>query len=171
MILAQSVIGNIKDDAKLDEKYRTMCKNHLCEKLRISRLESQRIRMRKKTDEGTDVGIQLAPGTIMRNGDVIFLEKEKMIVVEIEPERVAVIQMKDHHEDHECFELTVKIGHALGNLHRPISIDDYKIYLPIQADSEIDMLNLLFAPISDHLQITKETMVFEPSKGMEEHEH
>jgi urease accessory protein len=171
MISAESIIGNIKDDAKLNDEYKTMCKNDICEKIRMSRMESQRVRMRKRTDKGTDVGIRLAPGTIIRNGDVILLEKDKMIVVEIEPERVAVIQVKDHPADHDFFELTVKIGHALGNLHRPIGIDGYKIYLPIQDDSEIDMLNTLFASISDHVQITKEMQVFEPHVGMEGHEH
>jgi len=171
MILAQSVIGNINADAKLNDEYKMMCKNDLCEKIRISRLESQRARMRKKTDKGTDVGIQLAAGTIIRNGDVILLEKGKMILVEIEPELVAAIQLQGHSTDHDLFELTVKIGHALGNLHRPIRIEGHKISLPIQDDSEINMLNSLFAPISDHLKITKEMQVFKPDSGMEGHEH
>ena len=67
--------------------------------------------------------------------------------------------------------LSTKIGHTLGNMHRPIKISGEKIYFPIQADSEIELLNKMFQPIRDHLSITKAKMVFEPEEGIHVHEH
>jgi urease accessory protein len=127
--------------------------------------------MRKTTDKGTDVGITLEPGTILRNGDVLYHSTDKIITVELEPENVAVLTFKRETADDELFEVAVKIGHAIGNLHRPIKVEGEKVFLPIQADSEIELLNKVFAHILDHLTITKDRMVFEPDEGLYTHEH
>ena len=138
----------------------------------ISRIESQRVRMRKTTDKGTDIGLTLEPSTILKNGDVLYQESDKMIVVDLEPENVAVLAFK--HEDasvDELFEVAVKVGHAIGNLHRPIKVCGEKVFLPIQADSEIELLTKILAPILDNLSITQTKMVFEPEEGLHTHEH
>lgn len=170
MITANAVIGNINEDERFSEEYQLLCQNGLCEKIVISRLESQRVRLRKITDKGTDVGLILVQGTVLRNGDVIHLTKEKIIVVEIEPENVAVLTLRHNVHDHDLFAVAVKIGHALGNLHRPIKVSGKKIYVPIQAESEIDLLKKLFEPLRDHLDIATGKIVFEPEKGMQTHD-
>ena len=40
----------------------------------------------------------------------------------------------------------VRVGHTIGNLHRPIKLEGNKIYFPIQADAELEMFRKLFAP-------------------------
>jgi len=172
LISVTTVLGNVRRDEKLREAHQALCQKGQCEKITVSRLESRRARMRKTTDKGTDVGITLEPGSILRNGDVVFHSNEKMITVELEPENVAVLTFKrEDATDSELFEVAVKIGHALGNLHRPIKVEGEKVFLPIQADSEIELLNKTFAHILDHLTITKDKMVFEPEEGLLTHEH
>ena len=172
MIMIDSIIGNIKRDKKLQEDYISLRQKSLCEKIVISRLESQRVRMRKTTDKGTDIGLSLAQGTVIRNGDVLYRTEAKMIVVEVEPEDVAVLTLKrDETPDNDLFEVAVRIGHAIGNLHRPIKIEGEKIYLPIQANSEIELLKKILAPIHDHLSITQDKIVFETDEGLQTHEH
>jgi urease accessory protein len=128
--------------------------------------------MRKTTDKGTDIGLSLAQETVIRNGDVLYRTEAKMIVVEVEPEDVAVLTLKrDETPDNELFEVAVRIGHAIGNLHRPIKIEGEKIYLPIQAHSEIDLLKKILAPIHDHLSISQDKIVFETDEGLQTHEH
>jgi urease accessory protein len=148
-----------------------LCQKDSCERIIISRLESQRVRMRKTTDKGTDIGLILAQGTVLRNGDVVYAAKDKIIVVEIEPENVAVLTFKSGAQDRDLFAVAVKIGHTLGNMHRPIKVNGEKIYVPIQADTEIELLNKIFEPVHDHLEITKAKIVFEPEEGMRTHEH
>jgi len=172
LITANSVIGNINKDGKLREEYQAFCQKDLCEKLMVSRLESQRVRMRKTTDKGTDIGLVLAYGTVLRNGDIVYLTKDKIIIVEIEAENVAVLSLKkDYSRDYDPFALAVRIGHALGNLHRPIKVIGETIYVPIQADTEIELLNKILEPMHHHLDITKGKIVFEPDEGMQTHEH
>jgi urease accessory protein len=103
-----------------------------------------------------------------------MVANDKMITVELEPENVAVIQIKnnihEHHND-DPIQVPVTIGHAIGNLHRPIKLEGRKIYFPIQTDSEIEMFKKIFSTLSDHLEISRTKMVFEPEEGVDVHEH
>jgi urease accessory protein len=56
-------------------------------------------------------------------------------------------------------------------LHRPIKVVGETIYVPIQADTEIDLLKKIFEPLQHHLDIAKDQIVFEPEEGMHTHEH
>ena len=171
MIAVDSVLGNINNDKKLKEKYDEMTSRKVCETIKISRLESQRVRMRKISDKGTDVALTLPPGTRLRHGDVIIITENKIVVVGIEPEDVIMIEIRDNIHEDDIVEVPVRVGHTIGNLHRPIKLEGNKIYFPIQADTELEMFKKLFEPINEHLDIKKTTMVFEPEDGTEIHEH
>jgi urease accessory protein len=166
-----SVLGNINRDKKLKEKYDEMTARKVCETIKISRLESQRVRMRKISDKGTDVALTLPPGTRLKHGDVIIITENKMVVVGIESEDVIMIEIRDNIHQDDIVEVPVRVGHTIGNLHRPIRLEGNKIYFPIQADTELEMFKKLFEPINEHLDIKKTTMVFEPEDGTEIHEH
>lgn len=171
MITIDSVIGNINKNINLNQKYMEMYHKKVCEVVKISRLESQRVRMRKTSNKGTDIVLILPQGTQLRHGDVIMVTEEKMVIVEMEPENVAVIEIKDNVRNHDIIEIPVRVGHTIGNLHRPLKLEGNKIYFPIQADSELEIFRKLFAPIAEHLEINKTKMVFEPEEGTEIHEH
>ena len=166
-----TVLGNINNDKKLKEKYDEMTSRKVCETIKISRLESQRVRMRKISDKGTDVALTLPPGTRLRHGDVIIITENKIVVVGIEPEDVIMIEIRDNIHEDDIVEVPVRVGHTIGNLHRPIKLEGNKIYFPIQADTELEMFKKLLEPINEHLDIKKTTMVFEPEDGTEIHEH
>lgn len=171
MIAVDSVLGNINHDKKLKEKYDEMTARKVCETIKISRLESQRVRMRKISDKGTDVALTLPPGTRLKHGDVIIITENKMVVVGIESEDVIMIEIRDNIHQDDIIEVPVRVGHTIGNLHRPIRLEGNKIYFPIQADTELEMFKKLFEPINEHLDIKKTTMVFKPEDGTEIHEH
>jgi urease accessory protein len=171
MITINSIIGNIYHDENLRKQYDEMSSQSLCESIRINRMEAQRVRMRKKSSKGTDIALTMTPGTKLRHGDILMLANDKMITIELEPENLAVIEVKDNIHEHDAVEVPATIGHAIGNLHRPIKLEGRKIYFPIQTDSEIDMFKKIFGRLSDHLQITQTKMVFEPVEGTDVHEH
>lgn len=173
LITINSVIGNIKKDTNLRQKYDEMCRRAaaVCETIKISRLESERVRMRKTSDKGSDIALVLPQGTHLKHGDVIMLTENKMVIVEIEPENVAMLEIKGNLNGDDIIKLPVTIGHTIGNLHRPIKIEQNKIYFPIQADSEIDMFRKLLGTANEHIEINKTKIVFEPDEGMNIHEH
>ncbi len=164
-------MGNIHRDPATRGRYERMLLQDSVERIIVSRHESAKTRMRKVGDKGTDVLITLPKGVSLRDGDVLLLRPDRMLVVERERENVALISLKDTHEENEMVELALRIGHSLGNLHRPIIVRGLEVYLPIQADSELEMLNALFKPISDHIEIKRTLMVFEPEEGLAIHAH
>jgi urease accessory protein len=171
MITINSIIGNMYHDENLRKQYEDMSSQSLSESIRINRMEAQRVRMRKRSSKGTDIALTMTPGTKLRHGDVLMVENDKIITVELEPENLAVIRVKDNIHEHDAVQVPVTIGHAIGNLHRPIKLEGRKIYFPIQTDSEIEMFKKIFGRLLDHLEITQSKMVFEPEEGTDVHEH
>lgn len=171
MITINSIIGNLYHDSNLRKRYEEMSSQSLCESIRINRMEAQRVRMRKRSSKGTDIALTTTPGTRLRHGDVLMAGNDKMITIELEPENLAVVEVKDNIHEHDAVQVPVTIGHAIGNLHRPIKLDGNKIYFPIQTDSEIDMFKKIFGHLSDHLEISSTKGVFEPEEEIDVHEH
>ena len=171
MITINSIIGNMYHDENLRKQYQDMSSQSLCESIRINRIEAQRVRMRKRSSKGTDIALIMTPGTKLRHGDVLLVANDKMVIMELEPENLAVIQVKDNIPEHDAVQVPVTIGHAIGNLHRPIKLEGRKIYFPIQTDSEIEMFKKIFGRLLDHLEITQAKMVFEPEEETDVHEH
>ena len=171
MIIINSIIGNLYHDSNLRKRYEEMSSQSLCESIRINRMEAQRVRMRKRSSKGTDIALTTTPGTRLRHGDVLMAGNDKMITIELEPENLAVVEVKDNIHEHDAVQVPVTIGHAIGNLHRPIKLEGRKIYFPIQTDSEIEMFKKIFGRLLDHLEITQAKMVFEPEEGTDIHEH
>jgi urease accessory protein len=172
MITVNQSLGNINKNSNLRKKYEEMLKNNLCEKVVITRMETEKLRMRKSTDKKTDVAFMFERNPNLRNDDVIFMDDKKMILLTLESEAVAIITFKSYYEDKEnIFPLSVKIGHSLGNLHRPIKVTKNQVIFPIQAETELEMLKKMFSSFSKFLDIQSDNMIFEPDEGSNIHEH
>ena len=161
MLEVNSPIGNIFVDEGFDE-----LKNGNCEKLKISRMELERRILRRNTDRGTDVGLNLEPGVKLRHGDVIKNGDMKIIVEQL-PEKIITVRLKNK----KMADVMVLLGHIIGNRHRPISIKGDEVSFPIQADSEKDVFTKLFQNIINHIEITIEEKIFFPHSGADIHEH
>ncbi|MEM3161329.1 MAG: urease accessory protein UreE [Nitrososphaera sp.] len=161
LIICESVIGNI--GKALKGKYDEMLAKDAVERISISRAESERLRMRKSTDRGTDIALSMPAGTRLRHGDVVSLA-DRMIVVAIEPENVAIVRLKNGDA-----RTAVLVGHAIGNLHRPIRVEGDRIILPVQSDGEVEMLRRQLGPLAGNVDITRDFVVFEPEAGAHEH--
>jgi urease accessory protein len=159
-----SVAGNIFADKHLAEKYRRARAAGTCERLAVSRMEMERLRLRRKTDQGTDIGLVLEPGVRLYHGDVL-VAKEKFILVEQMPEKVVSVRIKKD-DVKKMVGLAAMIGHTIGNRHRPIAVDHDTISFPIQAESEVDTFRKLL-PAGVRLEVTEQ--VFLPA--VEVHSH
>lgn len=155
------MLGNVGKGLK--GRYDEMLAENAVEKIAISRAESEHLRMRKRTDRGTDVALAMPAGTRLRHGDVVSLS-DKMIVIAIQPEKVAVVRLKNGDA-----RTAVLVGHAIGNLHRPIKVEGDSITLPVQSDGEVEMLRRQLGPVAGGIEITLDFGVFEPEAGAHEH--
>ena len=171
MIHIYKIIGNIHSDSDLKNKYQEMIKTGLVEKIEINRLESDRARIRKISDKGTDLALTLIPGYHINNGDVVMLSEEKMIIANRTPENVAMISLKGLMSQDQLFETAIKIGHTIGNMHRPIKVVSDKIYFPLQSKSEVELFQTLLSNLINNIVIKSENIIFEPESGYDVHEH
>jgi len=159
VITITSVSGNIFGGAKC------MIPAGYFERLRVSRQDLERARMRKRTDQGTDVGLVLRQGEFLRHGDVLR-DSGRTIIVEQIPEKIIRVRVADGDAD------TMAVaGHIIGNRHRPISVRDGTITFPIQADSEADVFRTLFSEIIGDIEMSVGEEVFVPHRGADVHDH
>lgn len=168
MLTARSRVGNIFEDTKLMRKFKLMESSGSCERLKISRLETERSRIRKKTDLGTDIGLVLDSGTVLKHGDVILSNSKKIIIIDQLPEKVIRIEISGLIKDPIAL---VTLGHVIGNRHKPIEIKENSIYFPIQADSEVEIFKKLLSGIANNLELKAEEQIFQPQHGKYMHEH
>jgi urease accessory protein len=171
MIHINKIIGNINSDSDLHDKYQTMVKNDSVEKIQISRLEADRTRIRKLSNKGMDLALTMIPGSHINDGDVVLLTEEKMVIVKRESENVAIISLNNDISAKQILETAIKLGHIIGNMHRPIKVTDNKVYLPIQSDSEIELFMKLFHNFRQNIDIKNENIIFEPDLGYDIHGH
>ncbi len=155
MLTFTSVYGNIFDGKKYES-----IENKTIERIKVSRLELEKKRIRKKTDAGTDIGIILNPGERLHHGDMLS-NKQCTIVIEQLPEKVMSVRLKDTASSDDL----VILGHIIGNRHRPISIKNDTVSFPIQADSEITVFQNLFAKVIDRVKLSIEEVIFSPHAG------
>jgi len=168
MLTITSIIGNIFDDKKLMTKFKQMESRKRCQRLKISRLELERSRIRKKTDLGTDIGLILDSGTRLRHGDVIVSNLKKFILIEQLPEKVISIRIRQLKKNPNGL---VILGHIIGNRHKPIVINDDILYFPVQAYSEVEIFKKLLVGVINNVEIEVGEQIFQPQHGMYMHEH
>jgi urease accessory protein len=157
MININSILGNISQETRLESTN--------FEKLIISRIDLEKRILRKNTDLGTDIGINLDSGIKLQHGDIIGNNETKIIVEQI-PEKVISVKLKENNEN-----IAILLGHIIGNRHRPISIEDKMILFPIQEDSELEIFQRLFKDIIDHVELKIEEKIFLPHTSADVHEH
>jgi urease accessory protein len=171
MIHINKIIGNINSDSDLGKKYQIMMKDDKVEKIQVNRLEAYRTRIRKLSDKGTDLALNMEPGSHINDGDIVLLTEEKMVIAKRESENVATISLNSDISAKQILETAIKLGHIIGNMHRPIKITNNKVYFPIQSDSEIELFKKLFHNLIQNIDIQNENIIFEPDVGYDIHGH
>jgi urease accessory protein len=160
VLTSTSVVGNI-----FTEKGSQILKEGIFEKLQISRHDLEKNRLRRTTDKGTDIAIILERGSKLQHGDILK-HGDDFIVIYQTPEKVITVKTKE-----DSFELLVLLGHIIGNRHRPISLENRSVTFPIQAESELEVFERLFMPITGKIEMHIEEKIYRPDERMDVHEH
>ena len=165
MLLVNSILGNMHNDNLLRKKVEDTKQQGKLRHLFLSRIEMEKSRLRKKTEDGFDIGLALEPGKRLQHGDII-LESSETILIEQLPEKTLTVKFKDSNP-----ELFLLVGHIIGNRHRPISINNETISFPILDDSEMELFQRLFHEVIDKIDLTVDEQRFIPHVSMDVHEH
>ena len=165
MLIVNTILGNIYKDDKLAKKIEDSKERGKFRRLLLSRIEMEKTRLRKKTDDGFDIGFVLEPGTKLQHGDIIS-ESDETILIEQLPEKILVVKFKENRKD-----LFLLVGHIIGNRHRPISIRNETISFPIHDDSEMELFERLFHEVIHEIDLSIDEQCFIPHTSMDVHEH
>jgi len=160
VLSSTSIVGNI-----FTENGSQFLKGKAFEKLQISRHDLEKNRLRRTTDKGSDIAIALERGSKLQHGDILK-HGESFVVIEQIPEKVITVKTRG-----DSFELLVLLGHIVGNRHRPISLENRSVTFPIQAESELEVFERLFAPIIEKIEMSVEEKIYMPDERMNVHEH
>ena len=165
MLIVNTILGNIYKDDQLAKKIEDSKKQGKFRRLLLSRIEMEKTRLRKKTDDGFDIGFILEPGTKLQHGDIIS-ESDETILIEQLPEKTLVVKFKENRKG-----LFLLVGHIIGNRHRPISIRNETISFPIHDDSEMELFERLFHEVIHEIDLSINEQCFIPHTSMDVHEH
>ena len=163
VLKVHEIIGNIFDDLTLAKQFGSETESHKI--IFISRYEMEKTRQKKKTSDGIDVGIDIQNSRTMRHGDVLSGEGIKALIRQT-PE--LVITAKIARLDEKSL---VLLGHMVGNMHRPVSLDTDSMSFPIHAESEMEVFRTMFGGIAHKIDLIIEEKIFQPHKSMDVHEH
>jgi urease accessory protein len=165
MLIVNTVLGNIYKDDQLAKKIEDSKEQGKFRRLLLSRIEMEKSRLRKKTDDGFDIGFVLEPGTKLQHGDVIS-ESDETILIEQLPEKILTVKFKQNDKN-----LFLLVGHIIGNRHRPISIRNETISFPINDNSEMELFERLFHEVIHEIDLSIDEQRFIPHTSMDVHEH
>jgi urease accessory protein len=165
MLIVNTILGNIYKDDQLAKKIEDSKERGKFRRLSLSRIEMEKTRLRKKTDDGFDIGFVLEPGIKLQHGDVIS-ESDETILIEQLPEKILTVKFKENRKD-----LFLLVGHIIGNRHRPISIRNETISFPIHDDSEMELFERLFHEVIHEIDLSIDEQCFIPHTSMDVHEH
>ena len=165
MLIVNTILGNMYKDDQLAKKIEDSKAQGKFRCLLLSRIEMEKTRLRKKTDDGFDIGFVLEPGTKLQHGDVIS-ESDETILIEQLPEKILTVKFKENRKG-----LFLLVGHIIGNRHRPISIRNETISFPIHDDSEMELFERLFHEVIHEINLSIDEQCFIPHTSMDVHEH
>ena len=165
MLIVNTVLGNIYKDDQLAKKIENSKEQGKFRRLLLSRIEMEKSRLRKKTDDGFDIGFVLEPGIKLQHGDVIS-ESDENILIEQLPEKTLTVKFKQNDKN-----LFLLVGHIIGNRHRPISIRNETISFPIHDNSEMELFERLFHEVIHEIDLSIDEQRFIPHTSMDVHEH
>lgn len=143
------------------------------DRVRMTRAELEKSRIRKTTEGGADIAVSLPPGTVLRDGDLLDAGGGEMrILVEQMPEKVATARPAAG-RGREGSAAAFLVGHIVGNRHRPISVsaDGASISFPLQAESEAEVFRSLFGCIDGGVDLQVSEGVFRPHGGADVRGH
>ena len=168
MLVINSILGNAYHGKHLESKIHTAKENNTLKRLFLTRTQMEKSHLRTETEDGIEIGLSLEPGTVLRNGDVLEINSNLIIIHQL-PEKIIRVNIP---ENEQSTNLLIQIGHIIGNRHRPISIaNNGSVLFPIHDETELELFENLFHEIIHHITLNVEDEIFVPNEGMNVHEH
>lgn len=128
MLVVHEILGSIREERFAGRRI---------ERLMLDSIQAQRRRQLASTDQGTEIALDLERGAYLADGAVVLDDGERIIVVERAPEPALVVRLASHLTLQETVAQAVRLGHAFGNQHVPLEVEDGEVRIPITTSTEV----------------------------------
>lgn len=116
-MLIQEIIGKLNS---------IECNNRVIDHLNLEWYETKKRVLRKSTEKGEELSLKfLSESHVLNEGDVLFMDAERMIVVSILPCECIVA------EPENLFEMA-SICYEIGNKHLPLFFENDQLLIPFE---------------------------------------
>jgi urease accessory protein len=99
--------------------------------------EASRRRLRRSAADGTDVAIDLADGDYLADGAVLFDNGEGVLAISRRSEPALLVRLDPALPPELLVEQALRVGHAFGNQHVPVDVEDGVIRVPLTTSEAI----------------------------------
>ena len=158
--VAQIYLGNISDDPNLA---RMIAAESFLE-VALQSSDRSKGRIHAHTNSDLAVGIIKSRDRALRTGDLFKTESDKLLLIKLQEQELLVLDFSAVEPDIYQAKL-VQLGHALGNHHYPIMLQENKIYVQLITDKQIiekliGNLNIIGLQIKYKMQSEQKKIVF-----------
>lgn len=129
MRVLEGVVGNVGADPSLRAAVDRHRERGTLERVRLDDTQRRRSRFRVTTDGDTELGVVAPDSEPLAPGDVL-LEDDIMIVVDLAEVPALAVTLPEGLRP----ETAAAVGHAVGNRHWELAVDDGRLYLPAGPD-------------------------------------
>jgi urease accessory protein len=124
MLVAEEFVGSLDDE---DVAERVDAADPL--RVAVDETERRRSRFRTTAADGTDLGVVVARE--LRDGDVLSTG-DRLVVVSLEAVEAMVVDFDGVADpDRAAVTTALELGHAVGNRHWDLAVEDGRAYLPL----------------------------------------
>lgn len=107
------------------------------ERVEVAWDEASKRRLRRTSDAGTDVAVDLPRGTYLADGAVLYDDGERIIVASRRPERALIVRFDASASPEQLLEQALRLGHAFGNQHVPVDIEGDEAHVPLTTSEAV----------------------------------
>ena len=129
MRVLEGVVGNVAADPSLRAAADRHRERGTLERVRLDDTQRRRSRFRVTTDGDTELGVVASNSEPLAPGDVL-LEDDIMVVVDLAEVPALAVTLPEGIRP----ETAAAVGHAVGNRHWELAVDDGRLYLPAGPD-------------------------------------
>ncbi|WP_436932763.1 urease accessory protein UreE [Halosimplex halobium] len=124
MLVAEEFVGTVDDEGIAE---RVESGDPL--RIAVDGTERRRSRFRTTAEDGTDLGVVVARE--LRDGDVLTTG-DRLVVVSLEAVEAMVVDFDGVADpDRAAVTAALELGHAVGNRHWDLAVEDSRAYLPL----------------------------------------
>ena len=128
MLIVREILGKL-DEPRFAERR--------VERLPVDWAQAAKRRLRRDTDSGTDVAVDLPLGAYLADGAVLHDDGKRVVAVARTPEPALVVRFDAGLPPAALVEGAARLGHAFGNQHVPLEVDGSTVRAPLTTSEAV----------------------------------